>query len=120
MPSADTLWIGLHAHVQKIDLTNFTQVRIVVNKQGTAGDTNSKIRLGFAATFQTTPAGYTNIGAAAAEVAASPLNVTNTIVASAWVNLHASAKADIFLAAIGSGGNGTLDPAFGSITAEFK
>lgn len=118
MPAADTLFNGSHRHVTKVDLTNFTQCRLIVNKQATAGAAASKIRLVYATTFQTAPAGYSAIGAS--EVAASPLNVQNTIVASAWINLVAGAKADVFLALIGSGGDGTLDPAFGSITAQFK
>lgn len=118
MPSADTLLNGSHRHVLRVDLTNFTQVRLVVNKQSVAGGATSKIRLGFAATFQTTPAGYAAIGTS--EVAASPLNVQNAIVASAWIDLVAGAKADVFLALIGSGGDGALDPTFGSIVAQFK
>jgi hypothetical protein len=118
MPLADTLLNGSHAHVVRADLTNYTQCRLIVNKQGTAGDTSSKIRLGFNASFQTSPANYANAGTS--EVACSPLNVQNTVLTSAWVNLAAGAKADVFLALIGSGGNGTLDPAFGTIVAQFR
>lgn len=118
MPLADTLWNGTHQHVQRVDLTNFTQVRLVVNKQATAGDVASKLRLGFNAAFQTAVANYASIGVS--EVAASPLNVTNTVISSAWINLVAGAKADVFIALIGSGGNGVLDPAFGAIVAQFR
>ena len=118
MPSADTLLNGSHRHVTRVDLTNFTQCRLVVNKQSVAGGATSKIRLVYATTFQTVPANYLAIGAS--EVAASPLNVQNAIVASAWINLVAGAKADVFLALIGSGGDGALDPTFGSIVAQFR
>ena len=118
MPAADTLFNGSHQHVQRVDLTSFTQVRLIVNKQAVAGAAASKIRLGFNAAFQTAVANYAAIGSS--EVAATPLNVTNTIVASAWINLVAGAKADVFIALIGSGGDGTLDPAFGSIVAQFR
>jgi collagen triple helix repeat protein len=118
MPSADTLFNGGHQHVQKVDLTNFTQARLIVNKQGVAGGASSKIRLVYATSFQTSAAGYSAIGSS--EIACSPLNVTNTILASGWVNLVAGAKADVFVALVGSGGDGVLDPAFGSIVAQFK
>jgi hypothetical protein len=118
MPSADTLLNGSHRHVTKLDLANFTQARLVVNKQATAGAASSKIRLVYATTFQTAPAGYSQIGTG--EVACSPLNVTNTVLASGWVNLAAGAKTDVFVALIGSGGDGALDPAFGSIVAQFR
>lgn len=118
MPLADTLLNGSHRHVTKVDLTEFTQVRLIVNKQATAGAAASKIRLVYATTFQTAPAGYSAIGAS--EVSCSPLNVQNTVLASSWINLVAGAKADVFLALVGSGGDGTLDPGFGSIVAQFK
>lgn len=118
MPSADTFLLGSHRHIVKIDLSGFTQCRLVVNKQATAGAASSKIRLVFAAAFSTATNAYANIGTA--EVACSPLNVQNTVLASNWINLAAGARADVFVAAIGSGGDGVLDPTFGSIVAQFK
>lgn len=120
MPTADTLFNGSHRHVTKVDLTNFTQVRLIVNKQATAGAAASKIAIRWAASFQTTAGGYANIGLGGAEVACSPLNVQNAVVVSAWVNMIAGAKADVFLALVGSGGDGALDPTFGAIVAEFR
>ena len=120
MPTAATLFNGSHRHVTRVDLTGFTEVRLVVNKQATAGAAASKLALRFSASFQASAGGYENIGAGGAEVACSPLNVQNTIVTSAWTPLIAGARTDVFLALVGSGGDGALDPAFGSVVAEFR
>lgn len=117
MPLAETLFNGSHRHVLKVDLTNFTQVRLVVNKQATAGAAASKLILKYATSFQTSPGNYSAIGASEVSVAT---NNQNTVTSSAWINLVAGAKADVFLAVTGSGGDGALDPTFGSIVAQFK
>ncbi len=48
------------------------------------------------------------------------INVQNTVLATAWTDLVAGAKADVFIAPLCSGGDGVLDPVVGNITAQFK
>jgi hypothetical protein len=117
MPLALTFWSGSYRHITKVDLTNYTQVRLVVNKQTTAGAVASKLILKYRIAFNTTVANYSDIGVSEVSVA---VNVINTILETSWINLVAGAKADIFLSLTGSGGNGTLDPAFGQISAQFR
>ena len=106
-----------HRFATKLDLANFTQVRLVVNKQGTAGAAASKIILRYITAFNTTPANWLNIGDSEVSCA---INVQNAVLASAWINITALAKADVFIAPLMSGGDGALDPIVGSITAQFK
>ena len=106
-----------HRFALKADLTNFTQVRLIVNKQGTAGAAASKIILRYITAFNTTPANWLDIGTSEVNCA---INVQNTVLASAWINLAASAKADVFICPLMSGGDGALDPVVGSISAQFK
>lgn len=121
MPAALSFWLSsatVAKGVTKVDLTGFTQVRLLVNKQGTAGASAAKLILRYkAAPFTQTVANYSDIGASEVSVA---VNVQNTFLETAWINLVAGAKADVFLALLGSGGDGALDPAFGQIAAEFK
>jgi len=117
MPLALTFWSGSYRHITKIDLTNYTQVRLIVNKQTTAGAAASKLILRYNAVFSTTVGNYLDIGSSEVSVA---VNTTNTVLATSWISLATGAKADIFLSLIGSGGNGALDPAFGQIIAQFK
>lgn len=106
-----------HRFATKADLTNFTQVRLLVNKQGTAGAAASKIILRYRTAFDTTPANWLDIGATEVSCA---INVQNTVVASAWINIATLAKADVFVCPLMSGGDGALDPAIGNVVAQFK
>ena len=117
MPAAETFLFSSHRHVVRVDLTNFTQVRLVVNKQATAGAAASKLYAKYRTAFDVTVANYSAIGVSAVEVA---VNVQNTVLSTAWTDLVAGAKADVFVCVAGSGGDGVLDPAFGSILLEFK
>lgn len=117
MPAADTFLFSSHRHVQMIDLTGMSHVRLKVNKQATAGATGAKLILKYANTFSTTVGNYSDIGTSPVEVA---INVTNTYLDSGWVELDPSAtNGDVYLAVVGSGGDGVLDPAFGTISVAF-
>jgi len=117
MPAAVTFFSGSHRHVTRADLTNYSQVRFVVNKQGTAGQSGSKLILRYRTAFSTTVGNYSDIGASEVSVA---VDTTNTVLSTAWTDLAAEAKADVFVCIAGSGGNGTIDPIFGNIAAQFK
>ena len=118
MPAADTFLFGSHRHVMTIDLSGLTEVRLKVNKQATAGAAGSKLILRFAQTFSTSVANYADIGVTEVSV---PIDTTNTVLESGWIDINGDVlpNDDVFLAVIGSGGNGTLDPQFGTISASF-
>jgi hypothetical protein len=121
MPAALSFWLStatVAKSVERVDLTGYTQVRLRVNKQGTSGAAASKLILRYkVAPFTQVVANYSDIGTSEVSVA---INVNNTYLDTGWINLAEAAKADVFLALLGSGGDGALDPAFGTITAEFK
>jgi hypothetical protein len=121
MPLALSFWLStatVAKGVTKADLSAFTQVRLLVNKQGTAGAAASKLILRYKASpFTQTVANYADIGTSEVSVAT---NVQNSFLETEWINLAAGAKADVFVALVGSGGDGALDPAFGAVVAEFK
>ena len=98
-------------------MTAFTQVRLVVNKQGTAGAAASKVILRYRTAFDTTAANWLDIGTREVSCA---INSQNNVVVSNWINLAAGAKADVFVCPLMSGGDGVLDPIVGSVTAQFK
>ncbi|MDQ5822414.1 MAG: hypothetical protein M3540_13335, partial [Actinomycetota bacterium] len=45
---------------------------------------------------------------------------TTGLKVSAWLNLPAGAKADVFLRVVGINGDGTADPSFGNIILQVK
>lgn len=108
---------GSHRYATKADLTSYTQCRLLVNKQGTAGAAASKIILRYRTAFSTTTTDWLDIGTSEVNCA---INVTNTVIASNWVNLAAGAKADVFITVLCSGGDGALDPVLGNVIAQFK
>lgn len=117
MPAAETFLLGSHRHATKVDLTNFTQVRLVVNKQATAGAAASIIYAKYRTAFDATVGNWSAIGTSAVSVA---VNVQNTILSSSWIDLAAGAIADVFVCLAGSGGDGVLDPTFGNVVLQFR
>lgn len=116
MPSAETFLFNSHRHVQLIDLEGMSQVRLKVNKQGTAGASGAKLILRFSPAFSTSVGNYADIGTSEVSVA---INVTNSYLDSGWIDLVPEALGDVYLAVVGSGGDGVLDPQFGVISVAF-
>jgi hypothetical protein len=121
MPVALSFWLStatVAKGVTKANLTGFAQVRLLVNRQGTTGAAAAKLILRYKTTpFTQAVANYSDIGASEVSLV---VTTANTFFETAWINLAAGAKTDVFLALLGSGGDGALDPAFGQIAAEFR
>lgn len=121
MPAAHTIFmdgLGQSAYVKGADLTGYTQCRVRVI-QGAAAFAGSRLRLRYSTTFSTSAASYSAIGTSEVDVALTTTGTTGPIT-SAWTDLVAGAKADVFLACTGIDGNGVADPTFLSIVAEFR
>lgn len=119
MPSAHTLAFNNIATVRRVDLSSFTQCRLCV-VQSAAAASGAKLRLRYATSSSTAASGYSVIGASSSEVEATLSTSTNQFSESSWTDLVAGAKADVYIACTGISGNGTADPSFWSITAEFR
>lgn len=117
MPAALTFIGGNIRMVQRLDLSNYTEVRFMVFKAGGAGAASSKLILRYRTTISTTAANWLDIGTSEVSVA---INVMNTFLETAWINLVAEAQADVFVSVMGEGGDGVLDPVFGSVVAQFR
>ena len=119
MPAADTFLFNSPRHVAMIESTGMTNVRLKVNKQAAAGAASAKLRLCYSPTFSTSVGTYKEIGLSEVSVA---INVTNSCLDSGRVELTPDVFAydDIYLAVVGSGGDGALDPQFGNISVSFS
>lgn len=117
MPAAATLLFGSTRHIRKIDLSNYTQVRLTMTKASVAGVSGSKIILRYRTSWSSTASDYSDIGTSEVSLAADG-GIDGLV--SAWVNLAAGAKADVWIAVVGTGGDGVVDPTFGAISAEFR
>lgn len=119
MPTAVTLLFGTAAGVQLMDTRCFSSVRLLSVKMGTAGAAASRLLLRYHTAFTTTAATYVDISTTGSPEVA--LNTTNTMLNSGWQTLLPAAKReDCYLAVVGSGGDGALDPILGTIVVEFK
>jgi len=84
---------------------------------GTAGNSGSILVLRYSTTYTQNVNLWSTIGTSSVQVS---INVTNSFLETAWIDLVAGAKGDVFLSVLGSGGNGSISPVFGMITAEFR
>jgi hypothetical protein len=119
MPSALSFFDSSNTYVTQLELSSFNQVRLVVNKLGTAGATGSKLILRFQDTTGApfTASSYSDIGTSEVSVT---VDVANNILVSSWINLATAAKDDVWVALLGVDGDGAIDPTFGNIYAEFR
>lgn len=119
MPAADTFLFNSPRHILLADVSGMTYVRFKVNKQGTAGVVGSKLTLRYSPVYSKTVSDYVDLGVTEVSV---PVDVTNTYVMSDWIELKQEAVGceDIFLAVVGNGGDGTVNPLFGNISVSFN
>jgi hypothetical protein len=97
----------------KFDGTNFTQVRVAA-RIVTVGAAAARLY----PQFSTDGAAFTTIGSGTGGDSASLAALG--AVASGWITLPAGAKADVIFRIAQNGGNGTADPALGSVALQFK
>ena len=109
---------GSFGYARKQDLTGYTQVRFRAIKLGTAGVAGAKIYLRYRTAFSTTAADWLQLGETSQVSLA--IDSTNGLLDSGWIPLASAAKADVFLAVLGEGGDGAVSPVFGLIWAEFN
>jgi hypothetical protein len=109
-PAADTEFTGTPRTI--VDLTNARQFRFVM-RAAVAGFAGSDCRVQYSAT----DAGvYANLdGGAGPELA-----ITATTQASAWTDIVAGARADIFLRVMCKQGNGIVDPQFRTLKIDYR
>jgi hypothetical protein len=119
MPAAVTFFDNSTGFVTQADLTAYNQVRLIVNKQATAGAASSKIILRYQATTGSpfTASSYSDIGTSEVSV---NVNVANQILVDGWVDMVSGAKDDVWVTILGIDGDGTVSPQFGNIYAEFR
>lgn len=117
MALAQTFFAGSSAYITYANLSRFTGVSLIINKTTTAGDTPSRLFLRYKDVYNATATNWTD--AITSPEVTYAVNTTNTIIQSGFFPIVDGAKSGVYLALCSQGGNGTLDPAFGIITAQF-
>ena len=117
-PSATRFFLNTHKYVTLLDLAQFSECRIVVNRQGVVGAAGYSLGVVYrSAGFSPNVIDYSSIGTSPVSVNVS---ASNTVVASSWIALTAGAKSDVAVAVTSTNGDGVIDPIFGSIFLQFR
>ncbi len=115
-PTAEQFLLNSARHVTKVDLSWYTQVRLVGRLLiASTSPFGPRLRLRYSTTFQSAIGSYSGIGTTVA-VNLRDLGVN----ASAWIDLERPARADVFLAISQLGGDGASSPVGGHLMAEFR
>lgn len=118
MPAAQTLWLGTGRHIFKADLGDYQQVRLLINVRSVAANAGSTVDVMYSTSYTETIGSLSAIGTSACQVT---LGSTSTILDSGWIDLAAGAKAaNVFVALVGAGGDGAIDPTFGGVHVQFR
>lgn len=121
MPAAITFFLGATGNpIVELDLSHYNQGRLLVNKTTVAGaGANTALLIRYSTTFTQTAGSYLTMGTS--EIQAVVGTNASGHFDSGWINLVAGAKADgIFVGLFGINGNGTADPQFGTVVAQFR
>lgn len=113
---------------KRLDLSGFTQARLVVTMGTVSTLANTTLRLQYT-TDLTGATGWTNIDGAADDASAPRtiasavrIDTATTLVpaAGAWVNLAAAARGDVLVRVVGQDGDGIIDPTFIAISIQCR
>ena len=115
--NAENFLAAVSRAVTLLDLTTYTQVRLVTRVQtGSASANSPRLRLRYRISFSTTVGDYSDIGTS--EVSTS---LTSTgVIDSGWVSLATEAKADVYVTVTQIGGDGAADPVIGFVNTYFR
>lgn len=121
MPAAVT-WLGgatAGRPINMVDLTDYTEARILVHMGGTGGVAGSELALRYVATGSASnnAGDFLTMGSSEIEVA---INFTATWSASSWIPLVSGATEEVLVGVIGKDGNGSDDPIIQKVLIQFR
>lgn len=113
MPSADTEFTGQGGVGRRTreDLTDYNEVRLVAHLHA-AGAAGADLRI----EYSTDQSAWQEIGTSSTELGIGSTGVVET----AWIDLAAGAKADVYLRVMGKDGDGAADPSITYLAMQFR
>ena len=112
-PSNISFYNSSNVYVTKMDLTGKKRARLLA-RVTSAGIGTAVLRVRYATTFTTTASSYLTMGSSEIEVGLSATGFVD----SGWINLVAGAKADVFIALLTNGGDGSDSLAVTQVSIE--
>ncbi len=121
-PAALTEILGTTENRTKVDLTNVTQYRLMVNLLVLNAEANALLGVQYSLDDGSNWFGLDNGTADTVSTLTASTTLTTGFLTHAWANITALAKVDVLLRVVGlvSGGGGTGDPDFAKIEIQFK
>lgn len=113
MPSGLTEMFNQTTRRTMHDLSRAKEARLLVNVGSVAGAAGSEIRIQYSSD-QTSWSYLDGASGPGAAINAAGLRT------SPWVNLAAGATGNVYLRAVGIGGNGAADPRFGTVELQIR
>lgn len=116
--NAEQFLANSNRNIQKVDLTSYTQARLVARIVTASASANTpRIYAQYFTSFSTVVGDYLDIGSSALNCS---LFTGQTYCDTGWINLVAGAKADVFVTVLQNGGDAAADPALGMVALQFK
>ena len=117
MPLAVTQFDNDDALVNRLDMTYYSEFRIVINVDSSVGTTACKLGLQF---NDGSWRGLDNDSVNAQSTTTISCDVATKPAVSSWATIHANARGDYNIRVVGSGGDGVADPQFGGVYVQFR
>lgn len=114
MSNGESFLFNSSRTVNACSLSGITYIRLIVNKREISSNTGAKLTLKYSEVYSNNPADYIDIGVTPVEV---HIDTENIILISNTTQIKAPQN-DVYLAVIGSGGDGVISPEFGGILVE--
>jgi hypothetical protein len=126
MPAALTWLNGVTSSrpIFYLDLTNATEMQVIVTMNGALGATNAKICLRYRSAFSITASDYSVLGASSAEVY-GPIGSgggasTSMATPGSITTIDAAARTTVYVGCLGIDGDGAADPNIGHIMFRYR
>lgn len=116
-PNSEQFLGNSNRNITKIDLTHYTQVRLITRVVTNSASANTpRVYAEYHTSFTTTVGTFSDIGSSAVNCSLASTGVID----SGWIDLVAGAKADVFVTVLQNGGDGAADPAVGGVYLHFR
>jgi hypothetical protein len=107
MPAADTLFNAYVGPITRFSLAGYSRARLHF-AVGTIGFAGAKLMLRYSSAYSQTVGSFVTMGTSEIQATVDVSGYRD----SGWVDLVAGAKADVWVAVVGTLGNGVADPTF--------
>jgi len=119
MPLALTEWQNDPDWRTMLDLTDMSQWRFLSRSSNAAGTVTCAVGVQYSTDNGVTWSGLDNGIVGSMSTAQNSCDVIGYFV-TAWSPLNVTAQADVWIRAVGQGGNGAADPDFGTVQVQFR